>query len=568
MQTSGIGPCDHSPGLAKTGIKVTIIPKKSTAETTPFAHLNFLVIDDNPVMRKLLHHTVTSAGGHKIQIARDFNEALSHLKGNTPFDVILCDYNLNDLRDGQQLLEEARRGRLLPATSVWIMVTGESEYQQIFSAAELLPDDYLLKPFKVELLQTRISKALHRAKALSRANAHLYAGEYAECINACQQALAQEAPKYPVDFQRMAGEAMLRAGRGKQAHDFFCGLLSAGKTYPWIRLGLARAYFQINESDLSHDLLESLILEAPGYLQAHDWLARIQEERGRPEVAKEILSETLKKNPKALSRHREIVRVAMAANDPTTAINAYGALHLHGRGSSFLTPGDFSGYATLLLNTTGKQAAPKLRLLEQNLRDFFAKDERFALARTTIDYFYADCQGNTHRRDAAYQAMKTMAGKAKENTEKIALLKAAINNDDKDFVQALARELFLSADGNPAALKQIIDLFPEAAQNEVRQMQETVSGELKQLAANAVKMARAGDLDGAVAEFDRIAQDCPSAPILYNAGVAVAKWIESHHWDPQKGRQLDSYIQGLQAIDPSSPALKRLKEFRASMPLH
>lgn len=547
---------------------MTIAPKKNTSEALSFAHLNFLVIDDNPVMRKLLHHTVTSAGGHKIQIARDFNEALLRLKGGTPFDVVLCDYNLNDLRDGQQLLEETRRSRWLPATSVWIMVTGESEYQQIFSAAELLPDDYLLKPFKVEVLQTRIAKALHKAKALSRAHTHLYAGEYTECINACLRALAQDSPKYLVDFQRLAGEAMLRAGRGKQAHDFFCRLLSAGKTYPWIRLGLARAYFQINESDLSHDLLESLILEAPGYLQAHDWLARIQEERGRPEVAKEILSETLKKNPKALSRHREIVRVAMAANDPATAINAYGALHLHGRGSSFLTPGDFSGYATLLVGTSGKQAAPKLRLLEQNLRDFFAKDERFALAKVSIDYFYADTMDNAHRRDAAYQSMKTMAGKARESSEKLALLKAAINNDDPDFTKTLARDLFLSADGNPAALKQIVELFPETGQAEARQMQEAVASELQQLAANAVKMARAGDLDGAVAEFDRIAQECPSAPILYNAGVAVAKWIESHHWDPQKGRQLDGYIQGLQAIDPSSPALKRLKEFRAGMPQH
>lgn len=536
-----------------------------TEEDIPYADLSFLVVDDNQIMRQLLQHAVASSGANKIDVAADFNTALHKLKARNRYDVVLCDYILNDDRDGQQLLEEARRNNLLPPTSVWIMVTGESAYHQVFSAAELLPDDYLIKPIKPGLLHERIMKARERARVLGEANKRLYAGDYAGCVKTCLATLTYE-KRYVSDLQRIAGEAMLRGGEIQRAHDFFVQLLQSGKDYPWLKLGLARAYFHLKRTDQSNDILESLILDSPEYLQAHDWMARIQEEMGRPEVAKEILAETLRKNPKALWRHREIVRVAVSTEDYATAATAYEALHQHGRGSSFLTPGDFSGYAMLLASKPIADADSKTKVLAANLQTFFARDNRFDFARGAVEFARAARVGDRKGRQAAYAAMKFSASRAVESNDKLALLNAALEEKDREAVEEIAAGLFLDHDGNDRMLKQIRDLFPKDLRHVADRVQQRAAEDMKNLIARAIEMARGGDLEGAVKEFDRLARERPSPALLYNAGVAVAKWIEARGWDPEKGRMLDRHIRALQGIDPGSTSLKRLNDFRACMP--
>ena len=56
--------------------------------------------------------------------------------------------------------------RLLPLTTIWIMITGEQKYEQVFSAAELAPDDYLIKPITPALLMERIQQAYAEATRL------------------------------------------------------------------------------------------------------------------------------------------------------------------------------------------------------------------------------------------------------------------------------------------------------------------------------------------------------------------------------------------------------------------
>jgi DNA-binding response OmpR family regulator len=59
---------------------------------------------------------------------------------------VLCDYNLGDGMDGQELLERRKTGTL-PLSTIWIMITGERKYERVVAAAEMAPDDYILKPF-------------------------------------------------------------------------------------------------------------------------------------------------------------------------------------------------------------------------------------------------------------------------------------------------------------------------------------------------------------------------------------------------------------------------------------
>jgi len=76
------------------------------------------------------------------------------------FDIVLCDYNLGEGKDGQQVLEEAKEDSLLPYSSIFIMTTAENSMEMVMGAAEYQPDDYLSKPFTKQVLQTRLKRLL------------------------------------------------------------------------------------------------------------------------------------------------------------------------------------------------------------------------------------------------------------------------------------------------------------------------------------------------------------------------------------------------------------------------
>ncbi len=66
-------------------------------------------------------------GAFSVEFSTAYKEAIACVRRNVP-DVILCDDNLGEKRNGQHLLEEMRRDALLLEESVFIMVTAEKVY--------------------------------------------------------------------------------------------------------------------------------------------------------------------------------------------------------------------------------------------------------------------------------------------------------------------------------------------------------------------------------------------------------------------------------------------------------
>ena len=84
-------------------------------------------------------------------------EAIGLLR-NHKYDVVLCDFNLGDGKNGQQLLEEAKITNLIGPACAWIMITAEKTTEAVMGAVEYQPDGYLLKPITAAQLQTRLKK--------------------------------------------------------------------------------------------------------------------------------------------------------------------------------------------------------------------------------------------------------------------------------------------------------------------------------------------------------------------------------------------------------------------------
>ena len=128
-------------------------------DSVDYAALRALVVDDYPGIRSALRLTLSNFGVTKVQLVSNAAEAIYQVK-QSQFDFILCDFNLGDGRDGQQLLEELRHSQLISVKTVFMMVTAESYYENVAATAELAPDDSMIKPFSAELLRGRLEGIL------------------------------------------------------------------------------------------------------------------------------------------------------------------------------------------------------------------------------------------------------------------------------------------------------------------------------------------------------------------------------------------------------------------------
>ncbi|PUB87826.1 MAG: hypothetical protein DBP02_00510 [gamma proteobacterium symbiont of Ctena orbiculata] len=128
-------------------------------------NLNYLIIDDFDQMRVSFKGMLTSYGATDVTTCASGEKALKLLANNS-YDVVICDYNLGDGKDGQQVLEEARYLGYLGHAATFFMITAESNMPMVMSALEHQPDDYMVKPINREVLHHRLTVALNRKRQL------------------------------------------------------------------------------------------------------------------------------------------------------------------------------------------------------------------------------------------------------------------------------------------------------------------------------------------------------------------------------------------------------------------
>lgn len=496
----------------------------------PYEDLSYLVVEDSSTMRAWLRNAIADAGGKKIDMADSYFDALNRIRQRGDYDIVLCDYLLSDTRDGQQLLEEVRRNRLLPQATLWIMITGERKYEQVFSAAELAPDDYLIKPITPALLADRIRHAWERRSTLKVATQLFDARRYAEALEVCHRMIAARA-RFPIGFRRIAGECLLALERYEEAHRYYEAILGEYPQLPWAKLGKGRAFFHMDRQDETREILEDLVASNPDFLQAHDLLVKVHEQKGNLEEARDLLKFVLQKNPKALHRHRDVVRVASATGDTDSAIEAFALMHLHGRGSSFIRPGDFCEYASLLAASGGKAARERLDALTGNLRDFHRTAPEFQFARQMVGYATARVAGNAEAAKAAYAQMRQLMqspqdddGSAIDTSGHLALLAAAADMDDMAMVEKCAYALYSDHLGNTSMTARIDAAMEQAGLGaKAAELREKVGEDIRQLNMAAVSLAKLGKFKEAIAEFLLLVESNRSITVYLNAATAIIK---------------------------------------------
>ncbi len=129
-------------------------------QSVPFYRGHVLVVDDDPLNRKLIGDCL-GLEGYTFDQAGNGLEALEKI-GSSDFDIILLDIDMPEM-NGIDVLRNLKgdiRLRHLPV----IVISGSSEIDSALRCIEIGAEDYLPKPFNHLLLRTRLNAALQRKR--------------------------------------------------------------------------------------------------------------------------------------------------------------------------------------------------------------------------------------------------------------------------------------------------------------------------------------------------------------------------------------------------------------------
>jgi len=135
-----------------------VTPKLTLKKTPPVLPQNILVVDDNPLNRKVLVTHLTQVG-HNCQTASDGQEAIA-LIARCEFHVILMDIImpvLDGFKATQQIRLLEKKRNLPPAYIIGISGNAREVYSEQGIACGM--NDYLSKPYDKKVLCEKINNA-------------------------------------------------------------------------------------------------------------------------------------------------------------------------------------------------------------------------------------------------------------------------------------------------------------------------------------------------------------------------------------------------------------------------
>lgn len=131
----------------------------------------FLIVDDFATMRKVVKKVLVELGYNDIQEAEDGKQALQLIQqasdGGTPYQCIVSDWNMPNMT-GLELLKACKADPKLKEIP-FMLVTAESEKEQIIEAAKAGVSEYVVKPFNAATLKEKLTRVYSKHNPAAKA---------------------------------------------------------------------------------------------------------------------------------------------------------------------------------------------------------------------------------------------------------------------------------------------------------------------------------------------------------------------------------------------------------------
>lgn len=275
---------------------LTDIVAVSSTNSSLFSSLNVLVVDDMPAIRRMLRQMLQHLGVQgDIQEAGDGQEAWEALQ-ERPFELVVCDINMPRM-NGLDLLRHLRATPQYQTTP-FLMITGEVSEDIVAASAESEVDGYLLKPCKVDALESRLRAIImnrhqpSQGESLFRkANQLLVDGQFSEALVILEK-LTFPPFRKQAKVLNLMGECHLSLGSQDEAAVCFEQALELNPKYLKPYQNLAVLMESQDNLPAARNYLEEARKLSPLNPERLYRLGQICLQEGAPEEAKQYLEES------------------------------------------------------------------------------------------------------------------------------------------------------------------------------------------------------------------------------------------------------------------------------------
>ena len=539
-------------------------PVKAAGEID-WADKNYLIVDDFVGVRQLLRESLRSLGAKNIDQASSGGEAMG-LLARIRYDVVLCDYNLGDGKNGQQVLEEARVRNLVNPSTVWLMVSAEKSVESVMGAAEHQPDAYLIKPITEGVLLTRLNRVWHK-KQIFRLIDQAYAEkDYLRAARLCDAAIEGH-KAHELDLLRMKAKLMEKSGEPVKAREVYERVLEQ-REYQWARAGIAKIRMANGEFEQARQAFQSVIAENRYYIDAYDQLALTYQNLGKLEESCAILERAAKLSPNSVPRQRNLGNVALKVGNVQMAEKAFRKCIAIGEYSIMKTPDAYLGLARVC----GQKNDPKeaLQLLLQVQREFAADYPDIALRSKITEGLVYHESGDYRRARKAGDELEALLNATEDRPDvptclELATLLFAVGV--KDAPVELLCYVIRNNHDNPLLLDEVQKIFDKARLgDEGLEFIRASKKEATDLMNQGVLLWKTGKLKDAVEWMRQARKKVPNNQrILFNAAQILVSHLQQHGYDASLSAEAYEVLHYVDRLLPGQQRFAQLMEQLAQL---
>ena len=470
--------------------------------STQLKGLRVLVIDDVREMRALLRDTLVDAQIKDVTAVADARSAVEAIRA-APFNLILSDYELGLGTDGQQLLEYLRRERLMPPGGLFFMISADATIDRVASAAEVLPDAYLVKPLATDQLLGRLEEALARHIELKPMYEALHAERWSDALADIER-FAKRSMRFRFELIRQKARCLIQLNRWDDALETYRAALKIRASLTWAQVGVARCALAMGDIEFARERLQQILRERPYHAGAYDLMLELLERTGDVQGALTVAARAAEHIPSSI-RSSRLAEIAYLADDLETADAALSKVMR--QTASALTRD--SSHGALLAQVALARGEPRraMKLIARELDEAPGDAKTRALA-TAIDVQAYTALGMTQQALAAAQDLDDALHVPADPRTRLLVAKAALTMGRRDDALKVINETLADASQSSSAERERAKglagkvLSDAGLEERVAELVEDHSEEALRDAQTAVRLLRSGAFDDALAMIE------------------------------------------------------------------
>jgi CheY-like chemotaxis protein len=517
-----------------------------------------VVVDDFPAMRSMLRDMLKNYSADNIKEARNGEEALELLAEETK-DIVLCDYNLGEGKDGQQVLEEAKQNGLLPYSSIFIMTTAENTSEMVMGAVEFQPDEYVVKPFTKVVLQMRLAKLQEKKEKFKKISNAIEENNYPHAINLCN-AMLQSDNKTLFEVMKLKGDLLLRLSDYKAAESLYEKVLDL-RDVAWAQFGLGKTYYLQKEYEDARQIFEDLIAHNENFVAAYDWLAMTHKVLANNKKCQDVLVRAIGISSKAILRQRALGEISMINEDYKIAEKAYKTAVKDGKNSIHKSPDDYGGLAKVYIKNESKQLATKT--LGQMGKDFDKAEPLIQMKMAIVEGVVHKELGNTDQSslalDKAMQLFTDNPGNMSCDSA-MELAETCFSMGKKDQGNELIKHVVRNNHENDTILKKVEKIFTDAGMADTgNDLIASTRKEVVDLNNDGVELAKQDKLKESIRLFQRAARAMPENLVInLNAAQSLIMLMKNRGANERQLSQARIYLDRAGKLDANNDRFHKL----------